>query len=101
MNTDERRLKLSMFTCLIGFEMFAVVVFLWASIDYNTFIKFWMLKPAPYTRRVRLVFRTFFLACVVGGVWRVAEDIARSEKSATFYLAALPFTVAWCIVFYF
>src|SRR5260370_11196879 len=33
----------------IGFAVFAIAVFVWASIDYNRFIKFWMLRPAPYT----------------------------------------------------
>ena len=85
----------------VGFDLFAVGVFLWASIDYNRFIKLWIHKPAPYTRQVKFVFRAFFLACVGGGLWGVAEDIARSEKRATFYLAAIPFTGAWFVVFYF
>jgi len=41
----------------IGFEVFAIAAFVWASIDYNRFIKFWMLRPAPYTRRVTVIFR--------------------------------------------
>lgn len=44
----------------VGFETFAAAVFVWASIDYNRFIKFWMLKPAPYTRWVKVFFRIFF-----------------------------------------
>jgi hypothetical protein len=84
----------------LAFEIFAIGVFVWASIDYNRFIKFWMLRPAPYTRRVQLVFRLFFLACVVGGVWQLAEDIAKSGKPVAFYLAALPFTIAWFVGFF-
>jgi hypothetical protein len=84
----------------VGFEICAIAVFVWASIDYNRFIKFWMLKPAPYKQWVRVAFRIFFLACVVGGVWRVAEDVVRLGKPATFYLSALPFTAAWFVVFY-
>ena len=82
-----------------GFEIFAIGVFVWASIDYNRFIKFWMLRPAPYTRRVRLVFRLFFAACVLGGVWQVAEHIAKSGRPVVFYLTALPFAAAWFVVF--
>jgi hypothetical protein len=83
-----------------GFEIFAVGVFVWASVDCNRFIRFWMLKPAPYSLWVRTVFRIFFIACVVGGIWQIAEDVARSGRSVTFYLTALPFTAAWFIVFY-
>lgn len=85
----------------VGFEIFAIGVFVWASVDYNRFIKFWILKPAPYTLWVRVAFRVFFLACVVGGIWQVVADIVRSGRSATSYLAALPITAAWFVVFYF
>jgi len=82
-----------------GFEIFGIGVFVWASIDYNRFIKFWMLRPAPYTARVRFVFRLFFLACVLGGVWQIASDIATSGRPVVFYLTAFPFAVAWFVVF--
>ena len=84
----------------VGFELFAIGVFVWASVDYNRFIKFWMLKPAPYPLWVRIGFRVVFLACVVGGIWQVAGDVIRSGRSATFCLTALPFTAAWFAVFY-
>jgi hypothetical protein len=83
-----------------GFEVFAIGVFVWASIDYNRFIKFWMLRPAPYTRRVRLIFRLFFAACVLGGIWQIAEDVAKSGRPVVFYVTALPFTIAWSVVFF-
>jgi len=41
----------------IGFEVLAIAAFVWASIDYNRFVKFWMLRPAPYPRRVTVIFR--------------------------------------------
>jgi len=75
----------------IGFALFAVAVFVWASVDYNRFIKFWMLRPAPYTQRVKIVFRLFFLACVLGGVWHLVEIATTIGKPAFFYLNALPF----------
>jgi hypothetical protein len=78
----------------IGFAVFAIAVFVGASIDYNRFIKFWMLRPAPYTQRVRVVFRLFFLACVVGGIWHLADTTAASGRSVTFYLGAPPFGAA-------
>ncbi|MBI3644442.1 MAG: hypothetical protein HY233_00515 [Acidobacteriales bacterium] len=84
----------------IGFAVFAIAAFVWASIDYNRFIKFWMVGPAPYTRRVRIVFRLFFLACVVGGVWQLADTMAASRKPVTFYLGALLFAAAWFVVFF-
>jgi hypothetical protein len=56
-----------------GFALFAVAVSIWASIDYNRFIKFWMLRPAPYTQRVKMVFRLFFLAWVIGGTGQLVE----------------------------
>jgi|ERR1700674_271110 len=82
----------------IGFAVFAIAVFVWASIDYNRFIKFWMLRPAPYAQRVRVVFRLFFLTCVVGGIWHLA-DTAASGRSVTFYSGALPFGAAWFVAF--
>jgi len=84
----------------VGFEVFAIAVFAWASIDYNRFIKFWMPKPAPYTQRERIVFRLFFLACVFGGIWRLADTIAASGRPAPFYFSALPFAAAWFVVFF-
>jgi len=66
------------------FEIFMIGVSVWASIDYNRYIKFWMLRPAPYGRLVRLVFRLFSVACVLGGVWRIAEDIAKSGRPVVF-----------------
>jgi len=83
-----------------GFEIFAIGVFVWASIDHDRFIKFWMLRPAPYTRRVRLIFRLFFAVCALGGVWQIAEDVAKSGRLVVFYVTALPFTVAWFVVFF-
>ena len=81
-----------------GFELCGIAMFVWASIDYNRFIKFWMLRPGPYTPPVSIAFRLFFLACVVGGVWRLAETIAGSHKPASFYLGALLLAVAWFAV---
>ena len=85
---------------VVGFEIFAIGVFVWASVDYNRFIKFWMLKPAPYSLWVRIGFRIFFIACVAGGVGRLLETSHESGRSATLYLTALPFTAASFIVFY-
>jgi hypothetical protein len=83
----------------IGFEVFAIAVFVWASIDYNRFIKFWMLKPAPYTRRIRVIFRLFFLACVIGGAWQLAVSVTSSRQSAIFYLSTLGIGGAWFVAF--
>jgi hypothetical protein len=41
---------------VLGFKASVIGVFTWASIDYNRFIKFWMLGPAPYTQRVSIAF---------------------------------------------
>jgi hypothetical protein len=81
----------------IGFELAGVAWFVWASCDYNRFIKFWMIKPAPYSRPVTIAFRLFFLACGVGGVWQIAEGIRTTKQHPRFYLGALPFAVAWTI----
>ena len=83
-----------------GFALFAVAVFIWASIDYNRFIKFWMLRPAPYTQRVKVVFRVFFLACVIGGSWHLVEIRKTTGRPALTYLSALPFAAAWFVVFF-
>jgi hypothetical protein len=83
----------------IGLEVFAIAAFAWASIDYNRFIKFWMLKPAPYTRRITVIFRLFFLACVIGGAWQLADSVSSSRQSAVFYLRALGIAGAWFVAF--
>jgi hypothetical protein len=85
---------------IFGFAVFGIAVFVWASIDYNRFIKFWMLRPAPYSQRVRVVFRLFFLACVVGGVWHLADTMPASGTPLTFYSGALLFAVGWFVVFF-
>ena len=82
-----------------GFAVFGIGAFVWAGIDYKRFIKFWMLRPAPYTLRVRIIFRLFFLASVIGGVWHLVDTIP-SERPATFYLTALLISVGWFVVFY-
>src|SRR5262249_3113981 len=87
-------------TTNIGFGIFAVSVFVWASIDYNRFIKFWMLRPAPYSTRVRITFRLFFAACVIGGSWRVVDDAITSGLPVKSYICALPFAVAWFAIVY-
>ena len=84
----------------IGFAVSAASVFVWASVDYNRFIKFWMLRPAPYSKGVRMVFRLFFLACVVGTIWHLADTAAGAGRTAQFYLGALPFAVAWFVAFF-
>ncbi len=84
----------------IGFSIFAVGAFVWASIDYNRFIKFWMLRPAPYSTQVRIVFRLFFAVCVIGGVWHVVDLALASGLPAWSYIGTLPFVVAWFAVFY-
>jgi hypothetical protein len=83
----------------IAFEVFAIAAFVWASIDYNRFIKFWMLKPAPYTRGITIIFRLFFLACVIGGGWQLADSVTSSRQSAIFYLSTLGITGAWFVAF--
>jgi hypothetical protein len=30
-----------------GFEICVIAILVWASTDYNGFIRFWMLEPAP------------------------------------------------------
>ncbi len=87
------RMQLSLLVCM-------TVVFIWASIDYNRFIKFWMIRPAPYARPVIVIFRVFFLACVVGGLWRVVETAIHSPRPATFYLSALPVALGCFVVFF-
>ena len=73
----------------LGFLLSVVAVFVWASIDYNRFIKFWMLRPAPYSRRVIIICRVFFALCVLGGAQRLAETVIASRRPAMFYLGAL------------
>lgn len=84
----------------LGLAVCGIAIFVWASLDYNRFIKFWMCKPAPYTRRVSIAFRLFFLACVLGGIWHLASTMATFGRSAMFYLSALPFAAAWFVVFF-
>jgi hypothetical protein len=84
----------------IGFAVNGIAIFVWASIDYNRFIKFWMLKPAPYTQRITIVFRLFFLACVVGGVWHLADFHLGSGRPFTFYLSVLSIVAVWFVVFF-
>jgi hypothetical protein len=84
----------------IGLELCGIAVFVWASIDYNRFSKFWMLRPAFYTQRARIIFRLFFLACVVGGAWELADTMAASGRPAWLYLSALPVAAAWFVVFF-
>ena len=84
----------------IGFAFFAVAVFVWAGVDYNRFIKFWMLRPAPYTQRVKVVFRLFFLACLVGGVRHLVEIGTTTGRPAFSYFSALPFAAVWFVVFF-
>lgn len=73
-----------------------VAVFIWASLDYNRFIKFWMLKPAPYSQRVKAGFRLFFLACVCGGVWQIAKDVPKQQ-----ILRSAPYALGWFAVWAF
>jgi len=84
----------------IGFAIFAVGAFVWASIDYNRFIEFWMFRPSPYSRRVRIAFRLFFAACVIGGISHVADVAIASGLPARSYIGTLPFAVASFAVFY-
>jgi hypothetical protein len=83
----------------IGFEVFAIAAFVWASIDYNRFIKFWMLRPAPYTRRVTVIFRLFFLACVIGGIWQLADSVTSLRPLVISYLSTLGIAGAWFVAF--
>jgi hypothetical protein len=84
----------------LGFTVCIIAVFVWASIDYNRFIKFWMLRPAPYRPLVVILFRIFFLAFVLGGSWQLITTAVELRKSAIFYLGALPFAVGWFAVFF-
>ena len=93
--TDPTMARVSFGAAVVG-----IAVFVWASIDYNKFIKFWMVRPAPYSKRVRIVFRLFFLACVVGGVSHLADTMPPSGTPLTFYLGALVFAVVWFVVFF-
>jgi hypothetical protein len=83
----------------LGLQVCMIAVFGWASIDYNRFLKFWMVGPAT-SRSVRIIFRLFFLACVLGGLWQVVGTAIGSGKHAMFYLGALPFAAGWFVVFF-
>jgi hypothetical protein len=76
-----------------GFDLAVIGVFIWASIDPNRFIKFWIFRPAPYSWSVRLVFRLLFLAVAVGGLWGIAETIYGLKHSISFYLSAMLISV--------
>ena len=84
----------------LGFTVCMVAVFLWASIDYTRFIKFWMLRPAPYRPLVVTLFRTFFFACVLGGSWQLVTTVVELRKPVIFYLSAFPFALGWFAVFF-
>lgn len=71
-----------------------IAVFVWASFDYNRFIKFWLIRPVAYRPVLVMFFRMFFLACVVGGSWRVVMIAVELRKPTAFYLSVLPFAVA-------
>jgi hypothetical protein len=92
--SDPTTMKMS-----FGLAVCAVATFAWASVDYDRFIKFWMVRPPPYSRRVHIVFRVFFLACVVGGLLGLAETVQASGRPLDFYFRALPFAVGWFLVF--
>lgn len=62
----------------IGFGVFAIAVFVWANIDCNRFIKFWMLRPAPYMQRVKVVFRLFFLAFPLTLIRDICHTVLRT-----------------------
>jgi hypothetical protein len=83
-----------------GLRISAIAAFVWASLDYNRFIKFWMVRPAPYRKRIKIVFRLFFLACVVGGARDLAETIRKSHQNLTAYVPALPFAAVSCLILY-
>ncbi len=81
----------------LGFLICAISVFVWASIDYNRFIKFWMVRPAPYSRRVLIFFRLFFLASVLGGLWQAVKTAIASARPVI-YLSSIPFAVGCFVV---
>src|SRR5258706_16389635 len=83
----------------ISFEVFAIAAFVWASIDYNRFIKFWMVRPAHYTWLVTVIFRLFFLTCVIGGVFQLAFIVTSSRQSVIAYLSTLGMAGAWFVAF--
>ena len=68
-------------------------MFIWASIDYNRFIKFWMVRTAPYSLLVRSVFRLFFLAVAVGSLSRFIGDVSKSRHSTKLYGMVLLFSI--------
>jgi len=76
-----------------GLAAAGVAVFIWASLDYNRFIKFWMIRPAPYSGRVRVGFRLFFLACVCGGICQIATDVPKEQ-----IVRSVPFALGWFAV---
>jgi hypothetical protein len=84
----------------LGLQVCMIAVFVWASIDYNRFLKLWMIGPAS-SRRVLIMFRLFFMACVIGGLWQVVGTVIGSGKDALFYLTSLPFAAGWFVVFFF
>lgn len=83
----------------LGFQAAEICLFIWASIDYNRFIKFWICKPAPYSKLVKIIFRSFFLLCVLGGVWQVAANLHDARPPADLYLhAILPFLISLTVI---
>jgi hypothetical protein len=99
-NIGHRMTELTILKMDIGFAICAVCTFAWASIDYNRFIKFWMRRPAPYSTRVRIAFRLFFAACVIGGSWQVVDGVITSGLPVRSYIGTLPFAVGWFAVVY-
>ncbi len=84
----------------LGFEAVGICLFIWASIDPNRFIKFWMRKPAPYSKLVQILFRSVFLLCVLGGVLEFASHLHDVRPAAELYVhTILTFAISLAVIF--
>ena len=64
-------------------------VYIWAIIDCDRHIKFFIHRPGPYKKSVRVVSRLLFLAIASGCIWGIVEEVHKSKHSTNYYLGAL------------
>jgi hypothetical protein len=74
---------------VLGSTAAIAAVYVWAIIDCDRLIKFFILRPGPYTKPVRVVFRLFFLTIAAGCIWGIVEEVHKSKHSTNYYLGAL------------
>lgn len=83
----------------LGFSFAALLISLCWNLDWRHYMRFWIRSGPPYSPVWVLVFRAFFLACLIGSSISLVRMIAEKHRTVTDFGKATLYSLFWIGLF--